>query len=69
MTQHFSRSTISAGFWCGKCQKQTQHRIDNGRKGPCLGCIAKLEAQHAAAKPQLAVVDKQGEFCFGGTKS
>ena len=24
------------------------HRIDGGRKGPCLQCIAKLEAQHEA---------------------
>jgi len=53
MTEHFSRNTISAEFWCGKCGKRTQHRIDfvdefkkSGRKGPCLDCIARLEAQH-----------------------
>ncbi|HZW05358.1 MAG TPA: hypothetical protein VFF58_00490 [Candidatus Nitrosotalea sp.] len=46
MTQHFTKLTVSAAFYCGKCGKSTQHRIDQGRKGPCLNCIAKLEAQH-----------------------
>jgi hypothetical protein len=47
MSEHYTRNTISASAWCGKCQKQTQHRIDDRRKGPCLDCIARLEAQHA----------------------
>jgi hypothetical protein len=53
MTQHFTRNTVSAEFYCGRCEKFTQHRIDGGRKGPCLGCIARLDAQHEAeaAKP------------------
>jgi hypothetical protein len=46
MTQHFTKATVSAAFWCGKCGTFTQHRIDNRRKGPCLDCIARLEAQH-----------------------
>jgi hypothetical protein len=52
MTQHFTRSTQSASLWCSKCQKYTQHRIDDRRKGPCLECIAKLEALHNAPKPE-----------------
>jgi hypothetical protein len=24
--EHFPRNTVSASHWCGKCQKQTQHR-------------------------------------------
>ncbi len=47
MTQHFTRNTVSAAFYCPKCGKQTQHRIDDGRKGPCLDCIARLDAAHA----------------------
>lgn len=46
MTQHFTRRTVSAEFWCGKCSRMTQHRIDDRRKGPCLECIARLEAAH-----------------------
>jgi hypothetical protein len=58
MTEHFTRNTVSAEFWCGKCQKRTQHRIDDKRKGPCLNCIAKLNAQHETkieARKQLAL--------------
>jgi len=56
MTEHFTRSTVSAA-WCAKCGKQTQHRIDDRRKGPCLECIAKLQAQHDAAPKE-----KQGSL-------
>lgn len=47
MTQHFTRNTVSAEFWCGKCKRFTQHQIHSGRKGPCTECIARLEKQHA----------------------
>jgi hypothetical protein len=46
MTQHFTRNTVSAALYCAKCKKETQHRIDGVRKGPCLECIARLESQH-----------------------
>jgi ribosomal protein L44E len=51
VTQHYSRHTVSASHYCPKCQKFTQHRIDHektgaGRKGPCLDCIERLEAEH-----------------------
>lgn len=60
MTEHFSRSTVSSAFWCGKCQKQTQHRIDGVRKGPCLECIIKLEAQHLG----IPVAMRNGELAI-----
>lgn len=43
MPEHFTRNTVSAALWCAKCRKQTQHRIDGVKKGPCLDCIAELE--------------------------
>jgi ribosomal protein L44E len=49
MTQHFTRNTVSVDFYCPKCKKFTQHRIDKGRKGPCLLCIEKLDAMHKDA--------------------
>lgn len=48
MAEHYTRSTVSASGWCAKCQKYTMHRVDDLRKGPCLECIARLEAQHDA---------------------
>lgn len=48
MTQHFTKNTVSAEFYCSKCGKFTQHRIDNGRKGPCLNCIERLNQERQA---------------------
>lgn len=53
MPEHFPRNTVSAAFYCSKCQRQTQHRIDDRRKGPCLECIAKLEREHQAQPIEL----------------
>ena len=38
MTQHYTRNTVSAMAWCGKCGRQTEHRIDGVKRGPCLEC-------------------------------
>jgi len=51
MSQHFTRNTVSAQFYCAKCKRVTAHRIDDRRKGPCLECIARLEQEYAA-RPQ-----------------
>jgi hypothetical protein len=65
MTHHFTRSTVEASAWCKKCQKSTMHRVDQdvmqGRLGPCLLCMEKLEKLHNASKPEP---DRQGSlFC------
>lgn len=52
MTEHFTRSTVSASFWCSKCKTYTLHRIDDRRKGPCLKCCTRLDKQHAD-KPKV----------------
>lgn len=62
MTQHFTRSTVSAAFYCGKCGRTTQHRIDSGRKGPCLECIARLDRQHAE---KLKMEEAKQQEMFG----
>lgn len=62
MTQHFTRNTVSAEFWCSKCSKFTQHRIDKGRKGPCLDCCARLDQEHAAAALKVAPETQRSLF-------
>jgi DNA replicative helicase MCM subunit Mcm2 (Cdc46/Mcm family) len=52
MSEHFTRSTVSAAFYCSKCGKSTQHRIDDKRKGPCLECIRRLNEKHDQEKPE-----------------
>lgn len=36
MSEHYPKSTLTATAWCLKCNRYTDHRIDDGRKGPCL---------------------------------
>lgn len=60
MSEHYTRNTVSAACYCAKCGKQTQHRIDGVRKGPCLECIARLERDHREA-PELEA-DRQGDL-------
>lgn len=36
MAEHYTRNTESATAWCNRCQRMTTHRVDGGRKGPCL---------------------------------
>lgn len=40
MPHHFTKNTVEASFWCAKCYKDTMHRVDGGRRGPCLVCGA-----------------------------
>jgi hypothetical protein len=52
MPHHFTKTTVSATFWCNKCGKDTHHRVDYGRRGPCMACMAKLEVkQPPKSKP------------------
>lgn len=63
MTQHFTRGTLSAEFYCAKCGRMTQHRIDGVRKGPCMDCIARLEREHDERTPRAPIpTGKQGEL-------
>ena len=68
MREHFTRSTVSAAAWCGKCQKRTQHRIDDGRIGPCLVCIAKYDALPKVEKPEVpanVIAEAVSRWYFG----
>lgn len=62
MTQHFTRNTVSAAHWCGKCQKQTQHRIDKGRKGPCIACAERAEQEYFERLAEKRLAPKQKEL-------
>ena len=66
MGEHFPRATISVSAWCSKCQKRTQHRVDDRRKGPCLDCMAKLQVQHAQNEIDRARRARQGNLFSGG---
>lgn len=51
MMEHFTRNTIEASAWCPKCGKNTQHRVDGVKLGPCIDCLTKAMATRPTAKP------------------
>lgn len=55
MTQHYTKNTLSAAKWCGKCGKTTQHRVTGGRVGSCEECMARLEREHQNQPAPAAV--------------
>lgn len=58
MTQHFSKNTVSASFYCNKCRKFTQHKISDGRKSHCLECAVKLDQLCAERKREPQAVQE-----------
>lgn len=50
MAEHYPRNTAWVGAHCKSCNKETPHRVDDRRKGPCLNCIAKRQEEHEAAR-------------------
>ena len=62
MAEHYTRNTVSVSSWCPKCAKQTQHRIDDRRKGPCLECIARLERERQSKPPAERAIEQANLF-------
>lgn len=53
MPEHFTKRTVMARFWCLKCGQPTMHRVDSGRRGPCLVCLEKLKpGEVRGSKPE-----------------
>jgi hypothetical protein len=70
MPEHYTKNTLECTAWCNKCQRNTQHRVDGGRRGPCLEhaapalSAAQLRRQKAEQKRAL-----RGPGLFDGEKS
>lgn len=62
MSEHYTSNTVSATGWCPRCQKNTQHRVDGHKLGPCLECIARAEKLHASKKPAKAAPTQSSLF-------
>ena len=61
MSEHFTKNTLEITAYCARCAKQTQHRVDGGRKGPCLDCLEmrRIEAEASRIKRGLEQEQKQ----------
>jgi hypothetical protein len=63
MAEHYTENTVEVQAYCNKCRRQTSHRVNGGRKGSCLECVAKLEKDHAA-RAKVAPAAEQQEIKF-----
>lgn len=67
MSKHYTANTVSVSKWCKRCKAHTQHRVDDRRVGPCLGCIENLELQHR--RHQAETPQDQQQFLFVSTSA
>jgi len=51
MPEHYTKNTEECTAWCNKCHRNTQHRVDGGRRVPCL--------EHEAPELSLAQIRRQ----------
>lgn len=61
MPQHYPKATVAVQVWCKVCHRETLHRVDSGRLGPCKECMAKQEREVLNRKP-VEPVAKQGDL-------
>jgi ribosomal protein L44E len=59
MHEHYPKATIEVSVWCNRCGKFTMHRVDDGRRGPCLDCMAEQEHESEMRKRAQAHCPKQ----------
>jgi ribosomal protein L44E len=64
MAEHHTRNTLEVTAWCKVCRRDTQHRVDDGRRGPCLEHEAQpmTKKQTAAARKREREAQNPGLF-------
>lgn len=68
MGEHYTRSTEAATAWCTRCNRNTEHRVDGGRKGPCLDPNHPAPMVRAVI-PKLDLKDPEQANLFGEKKN
>lgn len=51
MPEHYPKNTVTASVWCKVCGRETTHRIDDGRRGPCMECMHQRELEVVKKPP------------------
>lgn len=60
--EHYTRNTETVTAYCLKCRAFTEHRVDQGRKGPCLDPAHPVHGERsgrAAAKAKEPKPEKE----------
>lgn len=52
MPEHYTRNTLMTFCWCKVCGRNTEHRVDDRRRGPCLEHTAKVRPKKSKSEPE-----------------
>jgi hypothetical protein len=44
MPEHYTKNTVEVSVWCNTCNRMTMHRVDDGRRGPCIDSRHRVNA-------------------------
>ena len=61
MPEHFPKNTLECTAYCKKCGGMSQHRVDGGRRGPCLPCIVRQERDNQIKRIREGLKKEQSE--------
>ena len=61
MPEHWTRNTLEVTAYCNKCADFTQHRVDGGRRGPCIACIDRLILKSQVQRIRKGLEQEQRE--------
>jgi len=61
MPEHYTKNTLEATVWCNRCNAMTQHRVDSGRRGPCLPCMEKQKADNEVKRIRKGLAEEARE--------
>lgn len=59
MGEHYTKATLECTAYCLRCAKDTQHRVDGVRRGPCLECIRKLEIKNEFERIKRGIEEEE----------
>lgn len=59
MPEHYTRNTVECTAWCNRCGGQTQHRVDGGRRGPCLQCMERQRLANEVERIRKGLEEEQ----------
>ena len=65
MPEHYTKNTLECTAWCKRCGRMTQHRVDGGRRGPCLEHDAPELSQEQIRRRKQEEKERQQPGLFG----
>jgi len=59
MPEHYTKNTLECTAWCARCQRDTQHRVDSGRRGPCIDPAHPVQELSRKQQKRIAAEEKK----------